>query len=85
MSNQVVMKMKCHAAPAADEINSTPQQIRFGAVYEPDQGERDKAENAVFGNATPWGELKAAIANPDAKRMLKVGKSYYVTLTEAPD
>lgn len=85
MNQSVVMKMVCHDTPAEADISSAPQQVRFGAVWEPDKGERDKAENAVFGNATPWGELRAAIANPDAKRLLKPGRAYYITITEAPD
>ena len=81
----VVMKMQCHEAPQGDAINSATQAVRFGAVYQPDLGERNKPENAIFGNATPWGELRAGIANPDAKAFFRPGKSYYVTITEAPD
>ena len=81
----VVCKMKCHAAPVEGEITSATQTIRLGAVYEPDEGKRVKPENAIFGNATPWGELQMGVANPDAKKLFVPGKSYYLTFTEAPD
>jgi hypothetical protein len=79
----VVAKMLCHVCPA--EITDQPQQVALGAVYEPDDGKRALPENAVFGKATPWGEIKMGIANPAAKAFFKPGKKYYVTFTEAPD
>lgn len=79
----VVCKMQCHAVPS--EITDQPQAVRLGAVYEPDEGKRQLPENAVFGKATPWGEMTMGIANPAAKEFFKAGKKYYITLTEAPD
>lgn len=79
----VVAKMQCHSVP--DVITDQPQGVRLGAVYEPDEGKRQLPENAVFGKATPWGEIQMGIANPAAKEFFKPGKKYYVTFTEAPD
>lgn len=81
----VIAKMVCHVVPLEDQITEHPQQVKFGAVWHPDEGERAKPENAVFGKATPWGEAMLAIANPEAKKFFKAGKSYYLTFTEAPD
>lgn len=81
----VICKMKCHAAPQGDEINDQPQAVTLGAVWEPDEGQRHMPENAVYGKYTPWGEFKVGIANPAAKEFFKPGKSYYLTITEAPD
>lgn len=81
--NQVRCKMRCHGVP--DIITDDPQPITLGAVYEADQGQRELPENAVYGKYTPWGEFKAGIANPAAKQFFKPGKSYYITITEAPD
>lgn len=83
--SKVVFKMTCHDVPVGDAITDAVQSIRLGAVYEPDPGKREIPENAIFGNATPWGELKAGIAPAAAKRFFKPGKSYYLTVTEAPD
>lgn len=81
----VICKMKCHAAPQGGEINDQPQAVTLGAVWESDEGQRQLPENAVYGKYTPWGEFKVGIANPDAKLFFKPGKSYYLTITEAPD
>jgi hypothetical protein len=81
----VVAKMQCHITPSSEDITEHPQEVRFGAVWTPDEGERAKPENALFGNATPWGEIRLGIANPLAKEFFKQGKQYYVTFTEAPD
>jgi len=82
----IVCKMKCWVAPQGDAAtDESVQTVQFGAVYEPDAGKRQLPENAVFGKMTPWGEFKAGIANPAAKSQLVQGKSYYITITEAPD
>jgi hypothetical protein len=81
----VVCKMQCHAVPQGEEITDYPQAVVFGAVWIPDEDERSKPENAVFGKATPWGDMKLGIANPAAKEWFKPGKKYHVTFTEAPD
>lgn len=81
----VVCKMQCNIVPQGEDIKDYPQTVQFGAVWIPDEGERKKPENAVFGNATPWGEIKLGIANPDAKAFFEPGAKYYCTFTRAPD
>lgn len=81
----VVAKMQCGVCPQGNEITEQTQSVSFGAVWQADEGERVKPENAIFGNATPWGSIQMGIANPTAKEFFKPGKSYYVTFTEAPD
>lgn len=81
----VLCKMQCHTSPVGDQINDMPQKVSFGAVYYPDEAERAKSENAIFGKATPWGSIEMGIANPAAKKFFQPGKKYYVTFTEAPD
>lgn len=41
--------------------------------------------NESWNLATPSGSLEMTIANPAAQGALKVGKSYYLDFTEAPD
>lgn len=79
----VVCKMRCHEAP--ENPSEAPEKVRLGAVWEPDEAKRELPENALFGKATPWGEIVLGIANPDAKRFFRPGKSYYVTFSEAQD
>lgn len=81
----VVCKMQCHSVPKHEDITEQPQQVVFGAVWEPNEEKRAQPENAVFGKATPWGEIKLGIANPAAKEFFQAGKKYYVTFTEAAD
>lgn len=81
----VVCKMQCNEVPEELQITDAVQAVGLGAVWEPDEGKRELPENAVFGNATPWGSIRMGIANPDAKYFFKPGKKYYVTFTEAPD
>ncbi len=81
----VVCKMQCHQMPDVEDISDAVQPVRFGAVYEPDDEKRAKSENAIFGTATPWGEITLGIANPEAKKFFVRGASYYVTITRAPD
>jgi hypothetical protein len=75
--------MKCHGTPQGEQITDQPQKVVLGAVWEPDDGKRELPENAVFGKATPWGEITMGIANPAAKEFFVPGKNYYVTFTEA--
>lgn len=86
-TQSVLCKMKCNMAPAPGPSteDESVQTVALGAVYEPDEGKRLLPENAVFGKWTPWGEFRAGIANPGAKAMFVPGKSYYLTITEAPD
>lgn len=85
MSTSIKCKMKCHVAPVGDQITDCVQTVRLGAVYEPDLGQRELPENAVFGNATPWGEFVAGIGPAASKQLFQPGKSYYITISEAPD
>lgn len=55
--------------------------VTFSTVYEPDEA-RD-AENARFTKATPWGEIRMGIDNPDALAQFEVGKEYYVDFSPA--
>lgn len=83
----VIAKMQCHVTPqtSGEEITEHPQVVKFGAVWIPDENEREKPENALFGKATPWGEITLAIANPEAKKFFVAGKKYFVHFTDAPD
>jgi len=77
----VVCKMQCHQTP--DEVSEAVQPVRFGAVYEPDDEKRARSENAIFGLATPWGEITLGIANPEAKKYFERGAEYFVTFVKA--
>lgn len=81
----VVAKMQCHEVPEQGSVTDQVQKVRLGAVYEPDPEKRAQSENAIFGTATPWGEIVMGIANPAAKDFFQKGKAYYVTFTEAPN
>lgn len=50
--------------------------ITFHCVYEPDAAK--DTENARFTTATPWGEIKMSINNPEALKQFEIGKEYYV-------
>ena len=80
----VVAKMVVHEVPAGESITGEVQKVRLGAVYEPDADKRAASENAIFGKATPWGEIVLGIANPGAKQFFEQGQQYYVTFTKAP-
>ncbi len=46
----------------------------------------NQGENKDFTEATPWGELKIMIqGNVPAADFIKVGKSYYLDFSEAPE
>lgn len=42
-----------------------------------------QTEDGRFTQATPWGELKMAVDNPNAAIQFEVGKSYYLDFTPA--
>jgi hypothetical protein len=69
-------KFKCTAVTYhGDEAkHETPRTYELSAVYD-----TDTPENARFAKATPWGELKIRIDNPDAR--LVSGVEYYLDLT----
>jgi hypothetical protein len=56
-------------------------EVHFTTVYEPDES-RD-SENARFTKATPWGDIRMGIDNPDALAQFEVNKTYYVDFTPA--
>lgn len=51
-------------------------EVKFRTVYEPPD-ERD-TENQRFTQATPWGEIRMGIDNPEAIAQFEGGKEYYV-------
>jgi hypothetical protein len=80
--------MQCHEAPEPGSYgpdNDQSKKIRLGAVYEGSAEKQAASENAIFGKATPWGEITLGIVNPNAIVFFKPGKKYYCTFTEAPD
>lgn len=42
-----------------------------------------QSENGRFTKATPWGELRMNVDNPDAAIHFEVGKEYYLDFTPA--
>lgn len=42
-------------------------------------------ENRLFWQATPSGELKLQMVNPEAWSQFEMGKAYYLDFSEAPD
>lgn len=42
-------------------------------------------ENLIFGDATPSGEVKMTIVNPEAAKQFEIGKAYYVDFNPAPE
>lgn len=58
-------------------------EARLSAVYSSNaQGQAIKEDNE-FAAATPQGELKMSISNPNAVGFLKPGHKYYLDFTEA--
>lgn len=42
-----------------------------------------QSEDGRFTKATPWGELKMTVDNPNAAIQFELGKSYYLDFTPA--
>jgi hypothetical protein len=86
----VVAKFQCH-----DVLKSNPaiygaavqcaDKVRLGPVWEGSNEKQALSENAIFGKATPSGEIWMTICNQPASDFFQPGKKYYVTFTEAPD
>jgi len=55
--------------------------IFLNTVY----SEEIQSEDGRFTKATPWGELRMNVDNPDAAVQFEPGKSYYVDFTPAPN
>lgn len=69
-------KFRCSAVefegdPAAD---TTPRTFTFRAVYD-----NSTPENARFTKATPWGEVKMRVDNPEVQ--FQVGGHFYLDFT----
>lgn len=58
----------------ADLSAASNRQFTFSAVYD-----TDTPENQRFSQATPWGELKMNVSNPDVD--FEAGKQYYLDFT----
>ena len=55
-------------------------EITMSCKYSP-----EVPEDQSFVQATPWGEVKMSITNPQALAFFKVGQSYYADFTEVPE
>lgn len=71
--------MSVRAKVTCDE--KTDNEVLFRTVYE-DPDERD-TENMRFTQASPWGEIRMGIDNPDALEQFEAGREYYVDFTPA--
>lgn len=72
MSTTIRAKFYCQAAIKDGEN----EQVDLNAVY-------DDA-NKSWSKWTPAGQLRLTINNPDAQGKFKVGKTYFLDITEAP-
>lgn len=59
---------------------STARSLKFTPQYDPNLPEDQK-----YAKATPSGELTMYVDNPPALEQLKLGKAYYLDLTEVPE
>ncbi len=66
-------KVRCNA--------KSESEVHFTTVYEPDDSRND--ENARFTKATPWGDIRLGIDNPEALQQFEVNQEYYVDFTKA--
>lgn len=55
--------------------------VGFTTVYEPDRTKDD--ENARFTEATPWGDIRLGITNPESLKEFQPNKEYYVDFIPA--
>jgi hypothetical protein len=87
MTQSVVAKMQVWKVEGEAKGIDQPYvaKVEMGAVWEGSTEKQALSENAIFGNATPWGQVVLGIKNPTAAEFFKPGKRYYVTFTEAPD
>ncbi len=72
-------KFRCNSAEFfGDHTNpATPRTLTFSPVYD-----TTTPENERFTKATPWGELKMRVDNPEAH--FEVGEFYYLDFTPVP-
>lgn len=57
------------------------RQVKLSCVYAPDAN----GEDANFTKATPWGEVKLSIDNPNASCQFVPGKYYYGDFSQVPE
>ena len=71
-------KFRCAAVEFEGDPTAatTPRTFTFRAVYD-----QSTPENARFTKATPWGEIKMRVDNPDVT--FEVGKHFYLDFTPA--
>jgi hypothetical protein len=70
------------ASPSNYEVVEA-RSLTFNPVYpKPNEGDH---ENRLFWQATPQGELKLTMVNPEAWSQFEMGKCYYLDFSEAPD
>lgn len=76
MNNQVRAKFRCNAVTsfANDRDLSALRQYTFTAIYD-----TSTPENQRFSKATPYGELKINVNNPEVT--FEIGKNYYLDFT----
>ena len=72
MAKQLRARMKC-VKVEGDTYNS----VELRAVYSEDKND----PNYSYSQATPWGELKMSISNPDALGFFEVDKVYDIDIT----
>ena len=70
----VVAKFKCTRI----SHNESYTEVVLGPVYSSDP----TSENYSWSIATPWGEIKMNITNPDAYNQFELGKSYIINFTK---
>lgn len=73
-------KMICHSIEEKlnwSKEDATADVVKLRAVSD------GSDENKAWAAATPQGSVELQIDNPDAVGQFEVGKSYYVTFTEA--
>lgn len=70
--------------PTGKYISVPIATVKLGAVGKGNGGD---AEDALFGDATPFGNIEMTIYNPAAIEQLHAGlaKKWYVDFTQAPD
>jgi len=59
--------------------------IKDGVITMSCQYSPEVPEDQSFVQATPWGEVKMSITNPQALAFFKIGQSYYADFTEVPE
>lgn len=71
-------KFRCSSV---NDFGNGSKEVNLSVVYDP----KGNGENASFTKATPSGDMKMRIDNPEAAVQFVPGKSYYVDFSEAVD